>query len=438
MKVITAFISCFLLILNCQPIPNEVHDSKTVITTDIHNFWEAYDKIITTADRNEQMQYLKKLFLQKGTSGLNDIMKARKYTPEEYLEAILKYPNFWASMRKNLAKAEQFSNEIELGIEELRKLYPNLKPAKIYFTMGVFRTGGTTMEDKILIGSETAMVDKNVDLSDFPHDFYLRTYWASNPIDFLVLTNVHEYIHTQQKDGRNENLLFRSLKEGVAEFISVLAMNTESTTPSVKYGKQNEQSVRAAFQKEMFSNDYGYWLYSNRENPFGVRDLGYYIGYEMVERYYQKATDKKKVIAELIELDYNDQQMIENIIDESGYFEQSIAELSKTYKLNRPRVVNILPFKNGEQKVDPTTQQVTIEFSRAMDIQFRGFEFGPLGEPHVLRVQNFLGFSEDQKSISFEVTMEANKSYQLVLSPNFRAKDGTRIEPYLIDIKTSH
>ena len=41
--------------------------SKNIITSDIDNFWIAYDKIITAKDTVEQKQYLKNLFLDKGT-----------------------------------------------------------------------------------------------------------------------------------------------------------------------------------------------------------------------------------------------------------------------------------------------------------------------------------------------------------------------------------
>ncbi|MDN8848601.1 hypothetical protein Q0M30_17340, partial [Staphylococcus aureus] len=85
------------------------------------------------------------------------------------------------------------------GIEKLRKIYPELKPANIYFTVGVFRSGGTTSGNNILIGSEIIFGDEKL-------------------MDKLPLTNVHEYVHTQQKTTACNNLLGQSVMEGVAEF----------------------------------------------------------------------------------------------------------------------------------------------------------------------------------------------------------------------------
>ena len=114
-------------------------DKNTVITTDIDNFWTAFDKIKTTNDTTLQLAYLNDLFIKKGTEGLALIMEARRYTPKEYLGAIHKYPLFWQSIRANTNKAKGLATEIEQGIEQLRAMYPELKPAKIYFPKPRFR-----------------------------------------------------------------------------------------------------------------------------------------------------------------------------------------------------------------------------------------------------------------------------------------------------------
>jgi len=53
----------------------------------------------------------------------------------------------------------EYSGEINKGIGQLRTLYPDLRPARLYFTVGVFKTGGTTLDSLVLIGSEISMVD---------------------------------------------------------------------------------------------------------------------------------------------------------------------------------------------------------------------------------------------------------------------------------------
>ena len=389
------------------------------MTTDIDNFWTAYDKVITTKDRSEQLSYLNKLFIEKGTQGLRAMMQARGYTPEEYIDAINNRREYWTSIRPNTLRAGEFGDDIELGIEKLRKIYPELRPADIYFTIGVFRSGGTTSGSDILIGSEIVFADENV-------------------MKNLVFTNVHEYVHTQQKSNVTENLLDQSVMEGVAEFVTVKALEAPSFAPAVSYGKSNESRVKNAFAAHMFNPYFGYWLYSNAKNQFDTRDLGYYVGYAIAERFYEKAKDKKLATKEMIELDYDAPARVAKFVDQSGYFAKTVRSLAREYEKNRPHVVGVDQFKNGDRKVDPRTTRLTIRFSKAMDPNYRNFSFGSLAQGNSMRIKNFLGFSADRNSCTVEIEpLQPNKRYQLVIDRGFRDKDGISLAPFAIDITTA-
>jgi hypothetical protein len=393
--------------------------SANVITTDIDNFWTAYDKIVTTKDNAEQLEYLNKLFIEKASPGQQAMFKARRYKPEEYIDAINKRPEYWARIRPNTLKAKDFAPQFEPGIEKLRKVYPELRPANIYFTVGVFRSGGTTSGNNVLIGSEIIFGDEKL-------------------MNSLALTNVHEYVHTQQKTTLTNNLLAQSVMEGVAEFVSVKAMQIESTAPAINYGKNNESRVKNAFILQMFNLGNGFWLYSDAKNDFNTRDLGYYVGYAIAEKYYEKAKDKKLAVKEMIELDYNNPVLLAKYVDKSGYFPKSVKTYEKKYEKNRPRVLNIKEFKNGDKNVSPSITRLTVEFSKEMEAPYRSFNSGPLGKDNSISIKNFLGFAEDGKSISLEIEpLQPNKHYQIEIGTSFRDKNGARLKPYLIDITTA-
>ena len=427
------FLICLvsLLIISCK------QTNENVITSDIDNFWIAYDSIVSTSDGTTQMQYLQTLYLDKGTLGLSAIMAARNYTPEEYLSAINTYPKFWKSIRPNMEKAKNLGIKINQGIEQLRAIYPDLKPAKVYFTVGVFRTGGTTVDSLVLIGSEVSMTNNETITEEFPEEMtHLKSHFANNPISDIVFLNVHEFIHTQQKTALEANLLTQCLREGVAEFIAEKATKQTSKAPAIIYGNANKNKVKQQFLKEMFNGYYRYWLWSNYENQFNTRDLGYFLGYDMAKHYYNKTENKQAAIKTLIELDYINDKTIEKFIDKMTYFDKSIAKLKTSYQKNRPMLTNIIEFKNDSKNVDPNIKQVTIEFSTKMDTRFRGFELGDLGEQNVMRVENIIGWSNDDKAFTFEVNLEPNKQYQLVLSHGFSSVEGVELEDYLIDFRT--
>lgn len=409
-----------------------------VITTDIANFWDAFDKINSTKDSAAQYNYLNNFFINKGTPGLASIMEVKRYTAKSYINAINSYPLFWRSIRANTLSANKYAKKIEMGIARLKLLYPSLKPAKIYFTVGALWTPGTTHNGDVLIGSEIAMTDKNTFTKEFPPSFsYLAPHFAGNPINEIVFLNVHEYIHTQQKTTMGNHLLAQCVLEGIAEFITVIALNRPSTAPGIAYGKVNDAAVKAAFVKEICSLNFDNWLWNDFNNAFKMRDLGYYVGYAIAEKYYQQAKDKKLAIKNMIQLDYNDEVELDKYINASHYFNASYEDLKKQFESSRPTVINIKEFKNGDQNISAAITTVTVEFSEPMDKRFRNFQLGPLGENNLLKIQKFIGFADDGKSISFQVAIQPNQQYQLIIGEGFRNLSGLPLQPYLIDFKTA-
>ncbi len=336
---------------------------QAFIATDIDNFWTAYDKIIATKDSVQQYTLLKELYLDKGTQGLKGLIEVRHYTEKEFMDWITKYPKFWNSIKSNTYKVKSLYPKIYANIQQLKKAYPNLKPATIYFSVGAFRTGGTTQGNKILIGSELSLADKTTIIDEFPS--WRQTFYKNqNPLNELPLLCTHEYIHTQQKE-LVENLLSMCLYEGVAEFISCKVTGTKSDAPAIEFGKANQKIVVDKFVSDLFTmiNNYN-WLYGENRNELNVRDLGYYIGYEISERYYNLSKDKSKAIKELIELDYTNEKEVERIVDLTELLPKTLDELYNDYEKQRPKVISLSPFENGNQNVKPGVIKISINFPR--------------------------------------------------------------------------
>lgn len=413
---------------------------QKVVWTDVDNFWVAYDKIIQTKDSVTQHKLLEDLYFSKATEGLNAIKQARNYTANDYLDAINKYPNFWKSIRNNTLRANQFAKDFNSGIEKLRQLYPALKPAKIYFTIGALRSGGTTLDSLVLIGAEMAMTDKNTVSEELLPDVFRigrRKYFDSNPINNLVLLNIHEYVHTQQKPMVH-NLLSYVIREGVAEYVSVKAMNVPSAAPAIEFGKNNHVKVRANFEREMFYiNNRNNWLWSDTQNEFGVRDLGYYIGYQICENYYNQAENKSLAIEKMIELDYRNEAEIEDFAVKSDFFSKPLNELYQDFKKKQPTVIGIKQFENKSKKVNPNIKEITIEFSESLNGYNTGVDYGELGQSAFPKNDVTKRFwSNDNKTWTITVNLEPDKKYQILITDNFRTQTGMPLKPYLIEFQT--
>jgi hypothetical protein len=416
-----------------------VNDNQIIFTSDIDNFWSAYDKIAATTDSIKQAEFLEKLFIDKGTPGQKSMIEARNYSVEEYLSALRNYPEFWTSIRENTYQAKTFSKELKHGIDKLKILYPDLKPAKIYFTIGALKSNGTTMDSLVLIGSELAFANKNTPTEEFPEYLsHLRTFFDSEPSQNIVFLNIHEYIHTQQKTTIGNSLLAQTIIEGVAEFLTEKALNTESPNPQIKFGNENDARIKAKFELEMFSPNISNWIWNSAENEFGMRDLAYYVGYKISEQYYNTSSDKQKAIELMINLQYNNEEELIKFVEKSGYFSKPLAEYKVAFEDSRPRATGLGEIQNKSKDVSTDIDILTINFSQQMNTQNRNFELGPLGKENVIRITDFLGFSEDGKSVSFQIEkLEPLKTYQIIVGSSFRNIDGVPLVPYLIDFSTA-
>ncbi len=418
--------------ISCQTMENR---QSNVVTQDIDNFWEAYELVREESDSLAQIQLIDSLYIKRGTIGLEKMIEVRDYTASEYAYLINKYPKFFGSIRANTLKSKSLANELNDGVEKLEALYPDLKPAKIYFTIGGMRTNGTTRDSSVLIGSELAMADNTTDISEFEGRTkeWLETFFSSDPIDGLVLLNVHEYVHTQQTHIPN-NLLHMALYEGVAEFVSVVAMGVPSDSPAIEFGKNNSE-VRKKFELEMFYERIPDWLWSNSPNEFGVRDLGYYVGYAIAENHYNKSSNKKQAIKEMIELDYGNPSEIDAFIDNTNYFSKTIEELRIEDHKNRPNVVSIKEFENGTQNVDPNIDEITIHFSEKLNGYNTGVDYSDLAENAFPKVLN-REWAADSTSWKLKVELESNKHYKFWITSNFRTGSGVALLPYLVEFRT--
>ena len=179
------------------------------------------------------------------------------------------------------------------------------------------------------------------------------------------------------------------------------------------------------------------WLWGENQNQLKVRDLGYYVGYEICERYYNLSRDKAKAIRELIELDYNNDKALEKIVDITKLLPKTLSELNNDYEKERPKVILVAPFENGSQNVKSGITEITVIFSEPLNGHNDGIDFGPLGQDYCPKIKPQKTWSADKKSWTFQADLKPNKHYQILISNNFRTVGGMRLKSYLIDFSTT-
>ena len=423
------------LILFNYVITLPAQQTQNVITSDIDNFWVAYDSIQSTTDSLKQIDLIRRLYIDKGTKGLKAFMALRDYDAKLWVELIRLYPKFWKSIRSNTLTVKTYAAQIEKSIQRLKELYPDLRDAKMYFTVGGLRSGGTTMNDMVLIGSEIATGNALTDVSEFPNK-WLEGVFKNQQADNLVALNIHEYIHTQQK-GEPKDLLGQAIKEGACDFITELVIGRPLQNNYIVYGREHEATLKEQFKKEMFTGFYSNWLY-NGSSAKTVADLGYFMGYTICKTYYSNADDKKKAVKEIIELKYPDKDVIDKFLQRSKYYDEPLnrTELVKEFESKRPHVVRIEPFGNGNNTVDPNIKELKIVFSSAMNKNGYSINNGKRGKDYS-PITGVVGFSDDGTSFTLKIEMKPDHEYEFTITDrSFRSADGFPLNPFEVKFKT--
>lgn len=301
-----------LILLFCIVSIVKVNASK-IYTSDIVNFWIAYDSVQSTNTYSQKVKFINDLYIKKATNGLQDFIAAREFTAEEWVNLIKKYPKYWKSIRPQtlliINEIEAFEN-LSLKFKEI---YPDFVEPEIYFTIGCLRSGGTTSVGRILIGAEIGAADNTTDASELS-SWLKNTFKVNSGIIQLV---AHEMNHTQQSESIDSlnTLLSQTILEGSCDFIAELISNRQIISPYTIYGLKHTNSLFKEFYKSKDEISFDNWLYNGEKSKKKPADLGYYIGYEICKVYYENSIDKQKAIKEIIKLNWQDKNKLLNMLD---------------------------------------------------------------------------------------------------------------------------
>lgn len=405
----------------------------TIETADIPLFWSTYAEVLDEADRAAKIQIVEDRYFARGTPGLEAIREARGYTAEDYVDAFEAYPRFWAAMRPLTLNRSSEVSGVADALGKLDAILDDPEPWEIYLTMGALRTNGTILDGKLLIGSELALATDEVPSDEFGKELsHLPAFIASNPRAGFVPLVLHEAVHLQQAQETQEPLLQQALYEGIAEFVSNQLLGAEPTQAAFAFEAANQRRVRGAFKAEMFSPWVYNWIWNSTDNDFGVRDLGYAIGYRMAEGLHEARGGDDEALASLLSIDTTSPAATWAAVEESGYFGRTnIANLAASYEKKRPKVVRIGGIREG-RAVPPGELVLQVRFNKPLDRSFVSTDCADADCPQVERV----AFDASGRMATYFLTVEPNKVYEMVIDSGFRTERGAPLVPYKVRFTT--
>lgn len=290
---------------------NQNPEKAEIVTSDIALFWRAYD---LAKPENNLIVYRDEYF-KKGSAGLQGFLGSKIGNSCNLVTAIDHAPKYYAALRAQSAKVENYKPQMLASFVKLKEIYPGAVFPNVYFVIGRMNAGGTATLQGLLIGVE--MYGKTDEASVAELSGWKKASVAGvEQIPFIV---AHELVHYQQKYGLFDDLslLGRSLHEGSADFVGELIAGGNINRQLHEYGNRREKELWLEFKKEMNGMDKSNWLYQGDKAKDKPADLGYYVGYKIVESYYTKAADKKQAIKDILDIkDFN------HFLKASGYDEK--------------------------------------------------------------------------------------------------------------------
>jgi hypothetical protein len=268
------------------------------ITTDIHHFWEAYDKALK--DTAHFKQIMRKLYFDRASRGMNDYMDLKVGSIDEFVSHIRSAPVFYSAIRKNTLKIDTFKPAFQASYKKFKAIYDDARFPDVYFVIGAFTSGGTVSNAGLLLGVNQSAADSQTPVSELSARMQTRL----NQVDGLPDVVAHELIHYQQ-DGMKQDTTTLSyvIREGMADFMGELISGRNASAKLATWATGKEKRIWNKFTTDMYQNRYDNWIANSKQSgPDNPPDQGYWIGYQICRAYYNQAADKKQAIYDMLHI----------------------------------------------------------------------------------------------------------------------------------------
>lgn len=283
-----------LLLGACQPVETDPAKAR-LVTEDVERFWDAFD-------RGTDAATLQRHYLDPGTPQLKAFIERRIGSAEQLAAVVTRNSAYYASIRANTREVATpgFLADLRAAFARAEALDPAAEFPPTALLIGRMNSGGTTSREAILIGLElfTAAPDSPRDTLD---DFERAA--ARSATGLLVPLIAHEHAHIlQRQHGQSPGLtlLEQCVSEGMADFIGEKTSGQVVNAEMFEWARAREAALWAEFQQEQSGTDHSRWLYNQGKDPERPGDLGYFIGYRIVQAWAKKVGDDATAVQQLV------------------------------------------------------------------------------------------------------------------------------------------
>ena len=292
--------------------------SAQLTTSDIPNFYRAFDALAEVETRTDSVSVFQREYLDSGSEGLRLFAKVRDVNAEALVSLVARFPKYYASIRPTAMAVAENEAAIAAVLQEVATVLPDFEVPPVTIAFGVLNTGGTVSKGHILLGAGmNCGGGTGVDVSELPD--YLAPFVIGNAgLGDIATLAAHEAVHTWQRGFSLNNLVKGVINEGVCDFVVYDLMGRPANDVYHVYGAANECEVWRKFKVDLDDGGKGArdnWLYNGHvATPEWPGDMGYFVGRRIAAAYYAQAEDKAAALRALRRVG-----RYKRVLRESGY-----------------------------------------------------------------------------------------------------------------------
>jgi hypothetical protein len=272
-------------------------DSARIETADVDRFLEAARALRAAPTLRDSARVLFERYYYPGSDGLLDFIERRIGSAFQLAAKIRERPAYYAHLPTSLGGLGVIAPRIRAAFERFEAMWPDAIFADVYFVIGRMNSGGTTSQDKLLIGAEMYGRDSAAPTGELSG-------WEGRVLrdtSMVVAIVVHELMHVNQAplSGVTATVLAQAIREGGADFVAELVTGRNINDHVHAWANPRERELWQEFRAAMDGRDFGRWFGDSGEAG-RPPDLGYYVGYRIAKALYDRSPDKRRAIGEIL------------------------------------------------------------------------------------------------------------------------------------------
>jgi hypothetical protein len=256
---------------------------------DLDRFSAAYARLPLVRDSAGDID---RAYLADPTIGLRLYKRMYGVTGNTMLSAIRHRPEYFESLTSLPDRVRAEEPATRRALARFKEIYKHAVFAPVFYLVGGGRAGGSGSPIGVLIAADIYGLSASSDLSEFSSG--VGSYHRTEDLPHLV---AHEMVHINQLAAAPlahhfTTNLDRAVTEGAADFIAMLVSGDHINAEAHLYGSTHECALWRSFSQVLDGADTGDWFFIRPANGEWPQDLGYYLGYRIVETYYERANDQ--------------------------------------------------------------------------------------------------------------------------------------------------